>query len=91
MRGAPPPGPASSTTEPHDWHSPHRPTHFVVVHPHSVHRNPGVREAEDRPLFVATARTLAAASDIPRTPCGSGATRACPRRAGSRTPTRDAG
>jgi hypothetical protein len=27
---------ACSVTVPHCWHSPHRPTHFAVVHPHSV-------------------------------------------------------
>ena len=28
----------TSTTVPHAWHSPQRPTHFAAVHPHSVHR-----------------------------------------------------
>ena len=30
---------AASTTVPHCWHSAHRPTHFTVLQPHSVHRN----------------------------------------------------
>src|SRR5690606_11755113 len=37
-------GPATafaSTTVPHAWHSPQRPTHFTVVQPHSVQRYPG--------------------------------------------------
>ena len=29
---------AASATEPHAWHSPHRPTHFAVSHPHSEQR-----------------------------------------------------
>jgi hypothetical protein len=33
-----PVGSAASTTVPHCWHSPQRPTHFKAVHPHSVHR-----------------------------------------------------
>ncbi|GAA4058603.1 hypothetical protein GCM10023065_04920 [Microbacterium laevaniformans] len=28
----------ASTTVPHCWHSPHRPTHFALVQPHSVQR-----------------------------------------------------
>ena len=32
-----------SSTVPHDWHSPQRPTHFTVVQPHSVQRYPGAR------------------------------------------------
>src|SRR5690625_1132703 len=32
-------GAPASSTVPHDWHSPQRPTHFRVDHPHSVHRN----------------------------------------------------
>jgi hypothetical protein len=31
-------GAAISSTEPHAWHSPQRPTHLVLVHPHSVQR-----------------------------------------------------
>ena len=27
----------TSVTDPHAWHSPHRPTHLAVVQPHSVH------------------------------------------------------
>ena len=27
-----------SVTVPQAWHSPHRPTHFVVAHPHSAQR-----------------------------------------------------
>ncbi len=27
----------ASTTVPHCWHSPQRPTHFAVCQPHSVH------------------------------------------------------
>jgi hypothetical protein len=38
VRGAVPPGPPSSITEPQAWHSPQRPTHFEADHPHSVHR-----------------------------------------------------
>src|SRR5690606_32573030 len=30
----------SSSTVPHAWHSPQRPTHLVVRHPHSAHRYP---------------------------------------------------
>ena len=33
-----PTGSDDSTTVPHCWHSPQRPTHLRVVHPHSVHR-----------------------------------------------------
>jgi hypothetical protein len=33
---------ADSTTVPHCWHSPQRPTHFAVVHPHSVQRKAAV-------------------------------------------------
>ena len=29
---------AASTTDPHAWHSPHRPTHLTVSHPHSLQR-----------------------------------------------------
>ena len=29
---------AASTTVPHCWHSPHRPTHLRALQPHSVHR-----------------------------------------------------
>ena len=29
---------AASATEPQAWHSPHRPTHFAVSHPHSEQR-----------------------------------------------------
>ncbi|GAA3969036.1 hypothetical protein GCM10022630_07550 [Thermobifida alba] len=32
-------GAETSSTVPHDWQSPQRPTHFGAVHPHSVHRN----------------------------------------------------
>ncbi len=31
-------GAAASATEPHAWHSPHRPTHLAVSQPHSVQR-----------------------------------------------------
>ena len=31
-------GAAASATEPHAWHSPQRPTHFVASQPHSVQR-----------------------------------------------------
>ncbi|BDZ62552.1 hypothetical protein GCM10025873_23430 [Demequina sediminis] len=31
----------ASITVPHAWHSPHRPTHFTAVQPHSVQRYPG--------------------------------------------------
>ena len=31
-------GAAASATEPQAWHSPQRPTHLAVSHPHSVHR-----------------------------------------------------
>ncbi len=30
-------GAAASATDPQAWHSPHRPTHFADVHPHSEH------------------------------------------------------
>ena len=33
-----PRGAAASATLPHAWHSPHRPTHLAVSHPHSPHR-----------------------------------------------------
>lgn len=29
---------AASVTVPHVWHSPQRPTHLDVCHPHSAHR-----------------------------------------------------
>ena len=32
---------AASATDPHAWHSPHRPTHFAVSHPHSEQRYAG--------------------------------------------------
>ena len=32
---------ASSTTVPQAWHSPHRPTHFAAVQPHSAQAKPG--------------------------------------------------
>ena len=32
----------TSVTDPQAWHSPHRPTHLTVVHPHSVHRYAGL-------------------------------------------------
>ncbi len=32
-------GAAISSTAPHAWHSPQRPTHFCDVQPHSVQRN----------------------------------------------------
>ena len=31
-------GTPTSATEPHAWHSPHRPTHLTVVQPHSAQR-----------------------------------------------------
>ncbi len=31
-------GAAASATDPHAWHSPHRPTHLAVSHPHSLQR-----------------------------------------------------
>ena len=65
VRGAPPPGPASSATVPQAWHSPHRPTHLAVVHPHSAQRYPfdGVRERE-RAVAVVTRGTVSARTDI---------------------------
>jgi hypothetical protein len=32
-------GAPTSATVPHAWHSPHRPIHRGVVHPHSLHAN----------------------------------------------------
>jgi hypothetical protein len=32
-------GAATSSTTPQAWHSPHLPTHLVVLHPHSEQRN----------------------------------------------------
>ncbi|GHS90129.1 hypothetical protein AGMMS50218_17670 [Actinomycetota bacterium] len=61
VRGAPPPGPTSSATEPQAWHSPHRPTHLAVVHPHSAQRYPGRAERSWR-------RSPAAAGDAVRGP-----------------------
>ncbi|MNI98875.1 hypothetical protein D3C73_1578120 [compost metagenome] len=60
VRGAAPPGPVSSDTEPHVWHSPHRPTHLDVVQPHSVQRNAG--RAVRAEVVVDTRATLAAAT-----------------------------
>jgi len=34
-------GAPTSATEPHAWHSPHRPTQRAEVHPHSVQAYPG--------------------------------------------------
>ena len=31
-------GAAASATDPHAWHSPHRPTHLPVSQPHSLQR-----------------------------------------------------
>ena len=31
-------GAAASATDPHAWHSPHRPTHLAASQPHSVQR-----------------------------------------------------
>ena len=53
---------AASTTVPHCWHSPHRPTHLIVVHPHSVHRYGAVWVVR---LVAITAR-LRGPSDIGR-------------------------
>ncbi len=60
-RGAAPPGPVSSDTEPQVWHSPHRPTHLDVVQPHSVQRNAGRAVREE--VVVDTAVTLTGATD----------------------------
>ncbi|GAA1448556.1 hypothetical protein GCM10009602_40170 [Nocardiopsis tropica] len=52
-------GAPASSTVPQAWHSPQRPTHLRVLHPHSAHRNV---------VFAAFAMvaTLAAAGDRPR-------------------------
>src|SRR5262245_20761905 len=34
-------GAAASATDPQSWHSPQRPTHLEVSHPHSLQRNVG--------------------------------------------------
>src|SRR4029078_12501770 len=34
-------GADASATDPHAWHSPHRPTHLEVSQPHSLHRKLG--------------------------------------------------
>ncbi|GAA4115635.1 hypothetical protein GCM10022415_12200 [Knoellia locipacati] len=47
----------TSVTDPQAWHSPQRPTHLTVVHPHSVHRYAG------RAPFAAMAANLGDASD----------------------------
>jgi hypothetical protein len=44
--------PPVSSTVPHDWHSGHRPTHFTVLHPHSLQRYAGELFA-DRDVFAA--------------------------------------
>ena len=46
-----------SATVPQAWHSPQRPTHFAVVHPHSPQRKPGVRRVV---VLVAMARPYGA-------------------------------
>src|SRR4051794_41494349 len=53
-------GAPSSRTLPHTWHSPHRPTHFAVVHPHSLQAYPArvarvVRGSARRGVVVVTA------------------------------------
>lgn len=73
VRGAPPPGPVSSETDPHAWHSPQRPTHLDVVQPHSTQRNAGrlrsPRAASARPdaarrtEVLVTGRTVAVGTD----------------------------
>src|SRR4051794_2327335 len=55
-----------SSTVPHAWHSPQRPTHLTVVQPHSAHLYAGALEA--REVFVAMRSTLAAAPDNSRPP-----------------------
>ena len=61
--GAPPPAPVSSSTEPHVWHSPQRPTHLVADQPHSEHLNAGRGEEGRFTLVEVTSRTLDAGSD----------------------------
>jgi hypothetical protein len=56
---------ADSTTEPHSWHSPQRPTHFEVVQPHALQTYVGRASRErERPAGpVVTRQTLGQAAD----------------------------
>src|SRR5690606_12451321 len=49
----------TSSTVPHAWHSPHRPTHLTVVQPHSAHRYAGL-------AAFPTIGRLAARADVRR-------------------------
>ncbi len=55
-------GAAACSTDPHAWHSPQRPDHLVVRHPHSAHWKAGA-------TVFAMGRTVPAAAD---TCAGSG-------------------
>ena len=60
--GAPP----GSATVPHAWHSPHRPTHLGVCHPHSEHRSVTPRlPPAVRPAAFAMPATLGPPADTP--------------------------
>ena len=61
-------GEAASTTDPHAWHSPQRPTHLEVSQPHSVQRWAGGALAV---WGSRMAVTLGDPADIARQPRGS--------------------
>src|SRR5690606_24172160 len=67
VRGPAEAGPSSATV-PHSWHSPQRPTHFAVVHPHALQRKAGREDlARERAEVVElTDVTLGAATDTGR-------------------------
>ncbi|GAB2735503.1 hypothetical protein GCM10027273_12810 [Nocardioides pakistanensis] len=56
-----PTGAPASATLPQAWHSPHRPTHFAVSHPHSEHR----KEGRGRAVDLLMAATLCHPTDNP--------------------------
>jgi len=52
-------GAPASATVPQAWHSPHRPTHFAVSQPQSLHR----KEGRARPVVLLMAGTLCHGAD----------------------------
>jgi hypothetical protein len=44
--------PEASSTEPQAWHSPHCPTHLMLVQPHSLQRNSDLAFAIEQNYWV---------------------------------------
>ena len=64
-------GAAISSTLPHVWHSPQRPTHFAVVQPHSAQRNgsfAGTLAMTEGYFFLVTATQLSKTKRIRANP-----------------------